>query len=78
MPTKWKKDGIQWLGGPQSRVSKPLKFFIKNAPSSELEELANTPRKELHFPNRKRRGKALNELARRDKIRRRYQAKING
>lgn len=72
MATKWKPDSVGWTGeryGTGKRLT--IKNPIAGVPRAELEELANQTRLDTPKNLRKRRGKAIVELAKRDKIERR-------
>ena len=74
MAVKWKPDGVQWSGerfGQGHRI--PIKHPIAGVPRVELEELANQTWLETDRRQRKKRGKAIIEIARRDKLQRKRQ-----
>ena len=41
MPTKFKKDGLEWSGGYGSKTSVVKRYFIKNTPKQELLDYIN-------------------------------------
>jgi len=62
MPTKFKKDGIEFIRGERGTKPKQVvkKYFIRNIPKAELIQYVNDQKSQP-----KRRVKCLNELTRR-------------
>ncbi len=60
MPTKFKKDGLEWSGGYGNKTSVVKRYFIKNTSQKELIDYINSDR---GLPKVKQ--KCRNELTRR-------------
>ena len=60
MPTKFKKDGLEYRGSRAQRVAVKKKYFISQTPKQELIDYINSP-----SGNPKIKQKCRNELTRR-------------
>ena len=60
MPTKFKKDGLEWSGSSMNKKSREKRYFIKNTSQQELIDYINNT-----YGQDKIKQKCRNELTRR-------------